>query len=109
MGTTESKDAEPVRAFRWTDSDELSRAIITATAEVADVEQDDMEPLYTVVDPDALHKLLTDTEYSRTDFDGSIRFEYHGYQVALTGDGRGYLYEGQPPRSLPEFSATCER
>lgn len=56
--------------------------VLDAVAEEIGVEPMDLEtPLYRVVDPDALERLLGSA------VDLTITFEYHQYAVAVTSDG----------------------
>lgn len=58
-----------------------STAVVEAVATAEGVDPVDVEqPLYEVVDVDALDKLLVDCP-------GRLTFEYYGYEVTLTSDG----------------------
>jgi len=65
----------------------LSERIVTAVADAADTTPDELEPLYTVVDPDALEQLFAPTAAGNTRTDGQIMFTYGGYHVTVTSDG----------------------
>ncbi|MFC6717642.1 HalOD1 output domain-containing protein [Natrialbaceae archaeon GCM10025810] len=76
-----------------------SHAVIAAVADadgvdVTDVEPPRYDPLYAVVDPDALDALFGNgiAESAEAD-DTRVAFEYAGYEVHVTADGVD-LYEG---------------
>ncbi|WP_254767946.1 HalOD1 output domain-containing protein [Salinilacihabitans rarus] len=69
-----------------------SRAVVEAVAEregvdVTDVEPPTYDPLYAVVNPEALDRLLA----GRADV--TLEFVYEGYEVVVRGDGRVDLSE----------------
>lgn len=71
---------------------QLTQAIIEAIArregvDVTEIEPPAYEPLYTVVNPEALDKLFRTTSDSGA-VDARISFEYAGYDVTIYGDGR---------------------
>lgn len=59
----------------------LSEDVIQVVAAARDVDATDLEPLYNVVDPDALDSLL-----SCSDDSVEISFEYAGCEVTVTSD-----------------------
>ena len=64
----------------------LSVAVIQALAEARGVRVDKIEqPLYDVVDPDALNRLFT--ERSRADVVGRVVFELDAHEVTVHSDG----------------------
>lgn len=62
-----------------------SQAIVERIAALEAVDHTELDPLYEVVDPDALDTLVGTTGQSDTAL--QITFTYHGYDVAVTGDG----------------------
>lgn len=65
-------------------SEPLSQVVVEAVASAEGVDPLDLEvPLYDAVDPDALDALFR----SGATVDGRVEFEYHGYEVTVTGDG----------------------
>ena len=67
-----------------------SQAIIEAIAaregvDVTDVEPPAYEPLYTVVNPEALDRLFRTPSGSTT---ARVVLEYEGYEIAVDADGR---------------------
>lgn len=83
MGTSDIRNAEPVRTFDWAEYDELGRAVVTATAEAMDADPAEMEPLYDAVDPDALDSLFADSEGA-----AQVTFRVCRLEVLIRSDGR---------------------
>ncbi|WP_256392814.1 HalOD1 output domain-containing protein [Natronoarchaeum rubrum] len=69
---TETNDDVPIDA-----------RIAEAVAEAKGVDTLDLDPMYGVIDPDAL-----DAAVRSMDAEGSVAFEYEGFSVTVTGDGR---------------------
>ena len=68
-----------------------SQAIIEAVAEregveVTEIEPPAYEPLYAVVNPEALDRLFRTADGSSTT--ARVHLEYEGYEVTVYGDGR---------------------
>lgn len=84
----ESTGATADRSFEWTSAGGVSRALINAMAEEKSVDPIHLEPLYSVIDPDALDALFQDTAVG-----GTVSFMYHGYRIVVEACGRGYLYD----------------
>lgn len=59
-----------------------STAVVEAVAAAEDCAPEDLDaPLYAHVDPDALDAFVDSPA------DSCVRFEYHGYEVRIDGDG----------------------
>ncbi|WP_247728728.1 HalOD1 output domain-containing protein [Halovivax limisalsi] len=76
----------------------VSQAVVEAVAEaegidVTDVEPPAFEPLYEVVDPEALDLLFAPTVGGAERAAGSVSFEYAGHDVTVYSDGRVTLDE----------------
>ena len=70
----------------------LSQAVVEAVAQredvdVTEIEPPEYEPLYTVVDPEALDALFSSTTGGATRPVGSVTFTYAGYDVRVHSDG----------------------
>lgn len=98
MDSGQQLDDEPLVTFDWTNFDGPSEAVIGALFEVSRIDPLDAEPLYDVVDPDALDSLFSPTRYSRRGITGSVHFDYLGYHVVIEADGQGYIYDGEGRR-----------
>lgn len=68
--------------------DAPSTAVIEATADLHRVDPADLEqPLYEVIDPDALDKLVADTAADNGQPSISVQFTYDGCLVNVSSDG----------------------
>ena len=79
-----------------------SQAIIRAIAraegvDVTDIEPPEYDPLYTVVNPEALDELF---DRSRPPETARVVLEYEGYEVVVHGDGRVELAEDSSDESV---------
>lgn len=64
----------------------ITHAVVETVAEAENVDPLDLDPLYGVIDPDALEELFTATAGSPRS-SGKITFEYHGHTVVVSNDG----------------------
>lgn len=64
----------------------VCRSVVEAVAEAEGVEPEELEPLYEVVDPDALEELFAPTSTTGR-MEGRVVFTYDGYEVTVCGDG----------------------
>lgn len=64
-----------------------------AITEVVDEEFAELEPLYSVVDPDSLDRLFRPTATNPGRIHGSVQFEYSGHHVVVNASGTGHIYE----------------
>lgn len=64
-------------------ADSISLRVIDALADATDTDAHELDPLYDVVDPEALDRLF------QSDSPGGVRveFEYHGSLVEVRSDG----------------------
>jgi hypothetical protein len=66
-----------------------SHSVIEGVSEVTAAAPDEMQPLYEVVDSDALDRLFTRKDAHGTALsDGFVRFRYEGTEVTVYADGR---------------------
>ena len=81
-------DDEPIVSdeFDPTTTD-ASAAVVLAVAAAANVRPHELDPLYEVVDPDALNHLFDDPGRAPL----AVSFEYEGYAVTLRGRGEVVL------------------
>lgn len=59
----------------------MDMAVVSTVAEHAEADPTELEPLYTIVDPDALERLF------QQDVDARVAFPYHGYEVVVHSSG----------------------
>lgn len=71
-----------------------SRAIPKRIATLEGVDLTELDPLYNAIDPDALDALVGAS--GQNDSPLQIEFTYHGYDVAVTGDGTIHIDEDVP-------------
>lgn len=68
--------------------DRPSRSVVETITATEDIEQTDLPPLYTVIDPDALDTLFESqagSEEGRTPTE--VQFTYFGYEVTVSDAG----------------------
>lgn len=78
-----------------------STAIVSAVAVASDTDPLDIEPLQSLIDPDALDSLVTSQTTTEGDF--RMTFEYHDHEVTASSYGTLQI---RPPQSTPSASAT---
>lgn len=79
--------AETVMAERSTESQAVSQTVISAVADLTSAEPTSLEPLYHVVDPEALNALFEANEVGVGCSSLRVTFTYCGCDVEITGDG----------------------
>lgn len=80
--TCKKKDSSN-RAVRKTEPGPPSYAVIKTVAEIKDTEPESLEPLYSIIDPDALDQLFQQTNHDKSSFESGISFSYEGYDVTI--------------------------
>lgn len=83
-------------------SGDPSETVVTAVAEAKGVDPLDLDPLYTVVDPDALNDMFRPTVGS-TPSSVELQFSMAGCQVVVRGNGEVVV---TPPAARDENTAT---
>lgn len=85
-------DEEPTEStltYEIGEGESVTEAVVTAVSSVADESETELQPLYTVIDPDALDALFgprwDGTPSAR---EGKVAFEYGKYEVQVRRDGR---------------------
>ncbi|ADB59062.1 hypothetical protein Htur_0161 [Haloterrigena turkmenica DSM 5511] len=96
---TDASDADEPAYTTTFDPDggeRASEAVITAVAALTGNRPVDLEPLYEVVDPDALDSLI---DHARRTDAGTheLWFAYAGYGIGVRSDGRIQFYDGAAP------------
>jgi hypothetical protein len=72
-------------------SESLSTAIVDTLAEAKGVDPLELDPLYDVVDPDALDALFSPSDESDDSRFGRVTFRTSGYEVEATSTGRVHV------------------
>lgn len=81
-------DADPTTVTATRDrSESVSRSVIAAVAEATGTDPTAMQPLYEVVDPDALDAIF-DPVAGETAPVGCVSFRFNGCDVYVYADGR---------------------
>ncbi|WP_049922236.1 HalOD1 output domain-containing protein [Halopiger djelfimassiliensis] len=83
----ETQESVSVTTFDPDAGERASEAVVTAVAAIADEDPSALEPLYDVVDPDALDSLVEHAK--RVDDAGTheLWFTYEGFDVGVRTDG----------------------
>lgn len=71
-----------IRSVEWSEHTEVSHQVVSAVAEEEAVAPWELDPLYAVIDPDALNAMFQQRPSSVR-----VSFAYHGYQVTVTAGG----------------------
>ena len=62
--------------------------VVQRVADAEGIEPSELEePLYDVIDPEALERLFAAPEDGQSRDRGVVRFPYHGYEVTVRADG----------------------
>ena len=64
-----------------------STRVLIAVADAKECTPDDLEPLYNVINPEALDELFAPQADGTTRSQGSVSFQYAGYQVTVSSEG----------------------
>lgn len=75
-----------------------SRRVVQAVAAAENVDPTDLQPLYDVVDPDALDALFRPTAAGRPRSSGSVRFRYAQHDVVVQ-EGGAVRVDAAPARA----------
>ena len=80
------------------DDETVTQAVVEAVSTVSETppvpasgSDEALDPLYTAIDPEALESLFSPENAPE---DARLEFEYHGYEIAVHGDGRLSVSEG---------------
>jgi Halobacterial output domain 1 len=66
--------------------DSLSTHVLTTVADAKECTPDDLEPLYNVINPEALDELFAPRTNGTMRANGSVSFQYDGYWVTVTSE-----------------------
>lgn len=84
----EYRSDDDTHRVEFTDGEaEPSTTIVNAVAAIAGCKQDDLDPLYHVVEPDALDSIFQPTVRGDHNGDVEISFTYHGFDVTVKSYG----------------------
>lgn len=94
MSQSESDDVGEVRAVCR--EGEVSQTVITTVAEAKGVDPLELEPLYSVIDPDALNKLFQPS-LGAPNPSLNLQFSMAGCEVEIQGDGEVVVTPPEAP------------
>ena len=87
---------EPTAIYEANDDESITVAVTTALSAAFQTDRSELDPLYTVVDPDALNSLFDKREDGTPrGCDGHIAFDYGPYCVRVEADGTAVVYESE--------------
>lgn len=89
LGPAGDAGSRPFRTRHdWTDGDNIAASVIEAVAAVVGKQPTDIEPLYEVVDPDALEELLLSLRSSGGhDRYGAVTFVFNDCKIRVESSG----------------------
>lgn len=88
-------------------SGEISETVVTAVAEAKGVDPLDLEPLFSVVDPDALNSLFS-SSVSSPPAEMQLSFSMAGCDVVVHGDGEVTVIPPSETEPTPTLIASQE-
>ena len=95
-----------VQGPSWAESESLVQTVLTAVAEQEDTTPTALDPLYDVIDPDALNRLFAPTNAGQARARGRVVFSYCGYEVTVFSDGSVCVQDHPTASAVPESPAT---
>ncbi|WP_224450313.1 HalOD1 output domain-containing protein [Haloprofundus salilacus] len=99
MDTIQATPVGSVRRFCY--DDEISTTVVMAVADAKGVDPLELEPIYSVIDPDALNRVFQPTVGSARD-SLELQFSMAGCDVVVRGDGEVVV---TPPKSSETTAA----
>lgn len=90
---SEAQDINALVSFDCTTFESPSTAVVTAVAAASGVDPISIDPLYEVIDPDALNSIVATTDGASDSSSARIEFTYQDYRVLVKANGQGHLYE----------------
>ncbi|MGA9401218.1 HalOD1 output domain-containing protein [Haladaptatus sp.] len=91
--TDENDDTIRIR-YDW-DTTAPSTAVAETVARAAGSEPNEIEPLYTHIDPESLDALVSSRKKSRCETTNSISFSYDKYDVTVRSSGEVAVRDGR--------------
>ncbi|SIR67061.1 hypothetical protein SAMN05421858_3253 [Haladaptatus litoreus] len=91
MQPTNTPDEPPIAS-----PPSLSTRVLTAVADAEQCTPADLETLYNVINPEALDELFASKANGTPRTNGSVSFQYAGYQVTVSNEGAVKLDTDKP-------------
>lgn len=73
--------------YRVRDGESVTEAVVRAMGSERQTDPTGLQPLYSVIDTDALNKLFAARNGGERQGDGSVAFDYSGHRVRVEADG----------------------
>lgn len=87
MSSEDRRDDEWVLTYRTPSGEPPSKGVVEAVSAVAGVDPlTDLDPLYSVIDPDALDALFRNDGTQSGRNPNRLTFNYHGFEVTVHDD-----------------------
>jgi len=71
----------------WAENAPIGSTIVKAVAALEGVTPEECEPVYDVIDPDALHALLAPAAVRPARAPAQVQFSYHGHTITVDSTG----------------------
>jgi hypothetical protein len=85
----------------WAENASIGTTIVNAVAALDGVAFDECEPVYDVIDPDALHAVLTPTTDRSARAPVQVQFSYHGHMITVDSTGEIVIDAPDAPSHEP--------
>lgn len=91
-------DGDSLVVYETSPSQPLSAGVVAAVAAATDLDptDDELAPLATVIDPDALDALFDPVGGDASRADGRVSFRYHDHEVTVDDTGRVVVARSVP-------------
>lgn len=93
----------------WTGPNAVSTAVVTAVARIEGVDQSELEPLSSVVDPDSLDRVFRPRADGPSRSGGHVSFRYEGHRVTVRADGQVVVEPLADPDANQDATADLDR
>jgi hypothetical protein len=93
--------AQSVAVKQSTQNESVTETVVSAVAEFTESDQASLEPLYSVVDPDALNRLFVPPDGPPSDWHGRISFHYSNSLVTIDL-AESSIEVTTPPAAVPQ-------
>ena len=85
----------------WAENASIGTTIVNAVAALDGVASDEYEPIYDVIDPDALDAVLTPTTNRSARAPVQVQFSYHGHMITVDSTGEIVIDAPDAPSHEP--------
>jgi len=85
----------------WTENASIGTTVVTAVAALDGAVPNECEPVYDVIDPDALHAVLAPTAERSARAPVQVQFSYRGHTIAVDSTGKIVIDTPDTPSHEP--------